>query len=137
MTERNEPPPLHTALEIERLRARLDAHDARIEELSGLLRPLDAKLDRYGAPLVSALAIATLALAILLGVMSLQHIRHLAAAEDGTSALTEPATANQQRSGDDLPLLGPPAKRTRAVSGEPRQPAEPRRGLVPSDARAA
>ncbi|MBO0710305.1 MAG: hypothetical protein J2P47_03380 [Acetobacteraceae bacterium] len=145
MTERNDPPPLHTALEIERLRARLDAQDARIEELRGLLRPFDAKRDRagritvgacrLGAPLVSALAIATLALAILLGVMSWPQIRHLARAADDTlrlTALPGRAKASQQQSDDNRPQ----AKRTSAVSVEPMQFRERPWRLAPAEARA-
>lgn len=122
MTERTDPPPLLTALELDRLRARLEAQDARIEELHGLLRPLHTKLHRMqrvgpgisrsAALVLAAPAVAVTALAVLVGILSWQQDRRLtpAAASAAIEAAPTP-TAQSQQSRFSLPPLRPPASR--------------------------
>lgn len=108
MTERTDPPSLYTALEIERLRARLDAQDARIAELHEFLRPcatqwrrrswIAARAHRFCATIAGA--IAAIVLAIVIGVASWPHLQGLAAIADLAASLSAgPATAPSRGSG--------------------------------------
>ncbi|HEY1450302.1 MAG TPA: hypothetical protein VGF47_05055 [Solirubrobacteraceae bacterium] len=122
MTERTDPPPLLTALELDRLRARLEAQDARIEELHDLLRPLHARLhrtqriaagmSRLGAIILAAPAIAVTALAVIVGILIWQQDRRIATAPIAAEApATQAPTAQSQPSRFMLPPLRPPASR--------------------------
>jgi hypothetical protein len=125
MTERTDTtPPLLTALELDRLRARLEAQDARIEELHGLLRPLHAKLhrmqrmapgmSRLGAIILAAPAVAVTGLAVIVGILSWQQDRRIAPATAPVAAEAPGAqapTAQSQPSRFMLPPLRPPTSR--------------------------
>jgi hypothetical protein len=122
MTQGTDTPPLLTALELDRLRARLEAQDTRIEELHGLLRPLHAKLhrmqriapgmSRLGAIILAAPAVAVTALAVIVGILSWQQDRRIAPAPVAAEApAVQTPTAQSQPSRFMLPPLRPPTSR--------------------------
>ncbi|HST76241.1 MAG TPA: hypothetical protein VLJ20_12770 [Acetobacteraceae bacterium] len=123
MIERTDTPPLLTALELDRLRARLEAQDARIEELHGQLRPLRAKLhrmqrmapgmSRLGTIILAAPAVAVTALAVIVGILNWQQDRRIApaAAPVAAEAPSQAPTAQSQPSRFMLPPLRPPTSR--------------------------
>lgn len=111
MTERTDTPPLLTALELDRLRARLEAQDARIEELQGLLR-IAPGMSRLGAVIITAPAVAVTALAVIVGILSWQQAEHMGPAPVAVEAPAIPApTAQSQPSRFMLPPLRPPNSR--------------------------
>ena len=114
MTERTDTPPLLTALELDRLRARIEAQDARIEELHGLLRPqrMVPGMSRLGAMILAAPAVAVTALAVIVGILSWQQDRRIATAPVSAEApAVQAPTAQSQPSRFMLPPLRAPSAR--------------------------
>jgi hypothetical protein len=111
MTDRIDTPPLLTALELDRLRARVEAQDARIEELHGLLRPqrMAPGMSRLGAMLLAAPAVAVTALAVIVGILSWQQDRRIVPAPISVEAPgVQAPTAQSQPSRFMLPPLRRP-----------------------------
>jgi hypothetical protein len=120
MNERSDPPPLHVALEIERLNSKLQAQEARIAELHGLLRPLAAKLSatapasRMTQAMLIAPALACLLLAITVGALAwrqeaqIERLARTVAVAQAPAAQTAPT---REQSHFELPALRPPPSR--------------------------